>query len=66
MNECPRKDKWVRGCKFEPRYNLAASTFEPGGHVKTSAAAIVLLANEYRDRTYIYDVCIRCGRMVSK
>lgn len=64
VNECPRKDKWIRGCKFEPRYNLGPSTFDPDGNLTTTANAVVMIAEKYREKTYIYDVCIRCGRMV--
>ena len=55
--DCPRFNAWIRGCKFEARYD---ERFPDGlRSVKGDADAFKL-------RTYVRDVCIHCGRTIER
>lgn len=60
---CPRRDRWIRGCRFEPRYDLGEPRVTkvqglPGGTAKIIEAS--------KPRTYVRDVCVTCGRTVER
>lgn len=61
---CPRRDRWIRGCRFEPRYDL--------GPLVTKATPISRLAagvplwTTTQTKTYRGDVCVTCGRTVER
>lgn len=59
MNDCPLFGKWFGACKFEPRYSYGPSTWKPEYYLGTQG-----LAHEeaHRTKTYVHDVCVRCGR----
>lgn len=61
--ECPRFGKWL-GCKFEPRYDLGvpSQALEFSG----SAAGIIMLADALKPKTYVRDVCVRCGKVIAR
>lgn len=63
MNDCPRFNKWIGGCKFEPRYSLGASTWKPEHYIGTQAAQH---EEAHRTKTYECDVCVRCGKRVER
>lgn len=59
---CPRRDKWVRPCKFEPRFELSAVQFPEGlDSIKVAGPAYL---EKFRHQTYRGDVCVTCGRTV--
>lgn len=66
MNDCPRLNKWIRGCKFEPRYVLLPPTEETmevaerhhnydAGDLKVCPIAV-----------HTHDICVRCGKTVKR
>ncbi len=65
VERCPRFGKWIGGCRFEARYDEqpgANTTLE--GFIPTMATKAILAAA--RKRTYVADVCIRCGKSVRR
>lgn len=61
-SSCPRLGKLFRGCKFEPRYHtisptsdLVAVIHQQWSVSETDKDRLVV------DRTYVHDVCVRCG-----
>jgi len=62
---CPRFWKLIGGCHFEARYDLsAARQFE--GSVESSASAILSAMDRMRAKTYVRDVCTRCGKTIER
>lgn len=59
---CPRRDRWIRGCRFEPRYDEGESTM--GG--KGSAGRVLELVEASKPKTYVRDVCVTCGRTIER
>lgn len=57
-SECPRFNKWIRGCKFEPRYDKSV----PGNGQSLDFRQ----GNALRQVTYVCDVCIHCGEVVAR
>ena len=53
------------GHKFQPRYDMGASALELG-NIKTSAHAVLKLAERYRPYTYRGEVCARCGTFIDR
>ena len=61
MTDCPRFGKLIGGCKFEPRYDLGV----PAGRLTEftgSSAAFVAALEASRPKTYVRDICVRCGK----
>ena len=62
MADCPRAGEW-HGCKFEPRYDIGP----PAGHFKTeSADNLPAVIAACKPKTYVRDVCVRCGRTIER
>lgn len=61
--DCDRKGKWVRGCKFEPRYDLGPADITPFKTFKGTGAGSFL--EKLRKKTYRGDVCVTCGKLVN-
>lgn len=59
--QCPRRDKWIRACKFEPRFDLSPVQFPEG---MESIRADARTVEKFRSKTYCGDVCVTCGRTV--
>lgn len=59
---CPRVGKWLRGCRFEPRYDLGEPAPYEFGKGNLYAIAEVLEAT--KPRTYVRDVCTTCGKTI--
>jgi hypothetical protein len=60
--ECPRRDRWIRGCHFEARYDLAPARLPKATHdVKGSGGAVSAFLEGFRQKTYVRDVCVTCG-----
>jgi len=52
---CERRNKWIGGCSFEPRYNLSEPIFPP---TLRRADDVEM----FRRKIYVGEVCTRCGR----
>lgn len=61
--DCERKDALIFRCKFEPRYDLSAAKLPGYGEVKTHDKSFL---EAFRDKTYVRDVCVRCGRTIER
>lgn len=60
MTTCERRNKWIGGCKFEPRYHT-----EPPQKLAWELS-VSLYANDHiralTRKVYVCDVCTRCGK----
>jgi hypothetical protein len=62
---CPRRDRWFRGCRFEPRYDLGGQSRS----IQVNAITVdemVALIDATKPKTYVRDVCVTCGRTVER
>lgn len=72
MTECDRAGKWVGGCRFEPRYDepvLSEMEKMTGreGYVRLGDGDKFVWQNQsLGQRTYVHDICIRCGKIVRR
>lgn len=64
MSNCPRSGKWVRSCYFEPRYDLSPAQLPDSTGRGVTAVGPVL--ERFRQKTYVRDVCIRCGATIER
>ena len=64
-NDCPQFGKVFGGCHFEARYDHSPADLG-FGEIKTSAQAAIMFAETMRAKTYVKDVCTRCGRTVER
>ncbi len=58
--DCERKNKWWRGCKFEPRYDSRL----PNGLEMNWGSSSHLEA--IKDKTYVADICVTCGKKIKR
>lgn len=72
MIECARVGKWFGGCRFEPRYDepvlsTTEQTLGRDGRWERLEGTdrFVYRVPPLGDRTYIHDVCIRCGKIAA-
>ena len=68
-NDCPRVSRWIAGCKFEARYDeepaeLVSEVVAEISRASDEAVRAIIRGNVRR--TYIHDVCIRCGRTIER
>jgi len=64
--EAVRRCGSIRGHKFEPRYDCEpVSSFEIGESSMSGWAFEKILEAMMR-RTYVYDICVRCGTKVKR
>jgi hypothetical protein len=54
---------WWGAHNFQPRYDLGASKWAPETYFGFDAAKHV---EGYRDKTYVQDVCTRCGKVITR
>lgn len=77
-SDCPRRGKWIGGCRFEGRYHtdssgtqLSAQMIDAIGRLNITfsdekvAAIAAANGNGSSSSTYIGDICTRCGRWVN-
>ena len=62
MSTCPQFGAVFGGCRFEPRYDKKALDLTKIGRAQASAEQIEAMCQ----RTYIHDVCVRCGKIVER
>lgn len=65
MTDCPRRNAWFRGCRFEPRYDEGPQAI-PVTSDGFSSDEISQIIRAGKPRTYVRDVCITCGRTVER
>ncbi|BAU93330.1 hypothetical protein MPPM_4725 [Methylorubrum populi] len=64
---CPRRDKWFRGCRFEPRYDVGAPDMTGMGRVRFADAEDAGPFYEaLKPKTYLHDICVQCGKVVDR
>ena len=59
--DCERKGKWVRGCKFEPRYDLGPADMTGFESLRSASTSFF---ETLRKKTYRGDICVTCGELV--
>ena len=64
IEPCPRRDRWIRGCKFEERYDLGAPAAFHG--MEGSAGMVLQVLEASKPLTYVRDICVVCGRTVER
>jgi len=61
MTNCPRQGKWF-GCKFVPRFDLSPADLGEFESIRGNFNALEML----RKKTYVRDVCVRCGKTIER
>lgn len=65
--ECPRAGRLFGGCKFNPRYDVGTPADNAAwGTMEGAAGGIALLMEAAKPKTYVRDVCERCGKTVER
>jgi len=64
MSECARKNKWVRPCRFEPRYD--SEPHNGAGFEEITGMRGSRMIELLTKRTYVRDVCVTCGKTVER
>ena len=59
---CDRKGRWIRGCRFEPRYDLWPADFSGFTSIKSANSGF---AESLRKKIYRGDICVVCGKIVN-
>jgi hypothetical protein len=62
---CSRLGKWVGGCKFEPRYDKGPVQMPDGFSLNYVGVSLAERLEQHRKKTYVHDVCIRCGKTIT-
>jgi len=62
---CPHRGKLIGGCRFEPRYDYGPPVGSVDAAGRTTRSAISII-EATKPRTYVGDVCIRCGEFVRR
>lgn len=57
--DCPRFNKWIRGCKYEPRYDLSSPDLSRFVSIDRVTGGFM---ESLKAKTYRGDVCVRCGK----
>lgn len=65
MSDCPRLGRIFGGCEFSPRYDVGPPTIDMG-EFSGGAAGILAIVETSKPRTYVRDVCQRCGKTVER
>ena len=60
---CPRRDKWFRGCRFEPRYDFGPAHGKYNGW---DGPELTRATEASKARTYVADICVVCGKVVDR
>lgn len=64
---CSRFGKWIKGCQFEPRYDLAPPPVTDAlFKVDTTVGGMRAVIEALIAKTYVHDICIRCGKIVRR
>lgn len=60
---CPRFGKWIGGCRFEGRWE---ETVDGMNRTPQGAWLVSATGRNQGRRTYVRDVCIRCGKTIER
>jgi hypothetical protein len=61
--DCSRKGKWIRGCRFKPRYSWRGPSKALCRASDESTKISDWLADRLlEEKIYVQDVCVTCGR----
>lgn len=64
---CPRRDKWFRGCRLEPRYDVPEMKMPPAETLSRFLYGdMVAAVRALRPRLYVADICTVCGKVVDR
>lgn len=72
MSACAQAGKWFGGCHFEPRYDEPVlsdveKTVGRSAWVKVEGTDKVGWQDQpLGQKTYVHDICIRCGKVVER
>jgi len=66
MTECPRRDAWLRGCRFEPRYDENVNNRFSVDRFNGTPDQFIRIIQASKPREYVRDVCVTCGRTVER
>jgi hypothetical protein len=67
MADCPRAGKLFGGCKFSPRYDRSPLTQDQLlGLASATAPVFTSDIEACAGRTYVRDVCERCGKTIER
>ena len=62
MTKCDKK-----GHRFEARYNYGEPRIKSMGESSNiTAQELVNIINSTKSKTYIHDICVKCGKIVNK
>lgn len=64
MTIFPREGRWIGGCRCEPRYDVEPPEYIPA--MKGSAQAMSAWIEAASTKSYVRDVCIRCGKTIER
>lgn len=64
MMDCHLKGTWFGGCKFEARYDLGPADLSNFESISGCGAGSFM--EKLRQKTYVHDVCVRCGEVVKR
>ncbi|WP_159585940.1 hypothetical protein [Chelativorans xinjiangense] len=62
-DRCERLGKWIGGCRFEARYDLGPPDLS---RFKSFERATLEFFEIMKPKTYVHDVCVRCGKIVKR
>lgn len=62
---CKRAGRLLGGCKFSPRFDLGPAEAWPK-NFQGPASTLEELVEKARPKTYVRDVCERCGKTVER
>lgn len=66
-NECPHAGRWIGGCKFEARYDKSSPSQALRDTVECSISIPAYVMKMLVDKkTYVHDVCTRCGKVIRR
>lgn len=62
---------WQKGCaegvhQFEARYDESAPDVSSIERLNTTVGGAVEYLNAMKAKTYVYDICVRCGKIVKR
>lgn len=65
MNDCPSSHSWFKRCKFVARYDTKTPSKED---IKGIAfyLDVVDIINAMSAKIYVHDICLRCGKKISR
>ncbi len=64
MSDCPRQGRLIGGCKFEARYDSELPEGFKLSSYEGSVAGAQALYDAVKTKTYVHDICTRCGKIV--